>query len=133
MNDDPTLESMLRSLRPAPLPLDLRAALQSPTPSRRPLYRHIWGIAAAAAAFVLACLIFWPTSDQPAPAICIRHTESTLVHSRDLGMIERDGRLWNVQSQEWRDEELTSCSDSALRVSLVLTRHELVYSPVSFD
>lgn len=135
MKDDPTLESLLRSLRPAPLPLDLREQLKTPRPLRPSLRRYLYACAAAAAAIILCCLL-WPHSPtepsaDPAP-ICIHHKESTLVQSRDIGTIERDGRLWQVKAQEWRDEELTLCSNTPLTVRFSLTRHEIIYSPVTF-
>jgi hypothetical protein len=47
--------------------------------------------------------------------------------------VERDGMVWSLEEQHWKDEEIALCSDNPVCVHVSRDRHELVYEPVPFD
>jgi hypothetical protein len=139
MNDPHELESMLHRLRPGALPQDLRQRLATPPTApmavcpvfRRPLFVAFAAMAAAAS---VAFLLRQPEpSDSPPAPLSLLHQESTLIATRVLGYVERDGRMWSLAEQQWQDDELAACSDSPVSLRRSSERRELVYQPVSFD
>jgi hypothetical protein len=139
MSHPSDLESMLRSLRPGTLPEDMRQRLADPpaaTPSRfifprRPVLLASASMAAAACAVLLLRQPDAPVL--PAAPLSVFHQESTLLGTRVIEIVERDGMVWSLEEQHWKDEELALRSDSPVSVHLSRDRHELVYEPVPFD
>lgn len=141
MNDD-LLEAALRELRPAALPADLKARMQTqppPGPVTLPWWRDVRVIGAsllAAAATIIGMIV--PPSDShpvaPLPrSVRIHQTESTLLAERTLAVEEHDGRIWELVEQEWRDDSIALCSDSPVRVRYSETRVERLCQPVDFQ
>ena len=138
MNDDSHLEAALRSMRPGPLPPELRERMKEPPPGPiRGPWKRILATSpiAAAAAWLLWANLGPETTTAPgvAPALTIHEHRSILVESRPLKFIEHDGRLWEIAAETWREEELALCSTSPLRIQTTETNHQLVCQPVDFD
>lgn len=139
MNHPSDLESLLRSLRPGTLPADMRRRLADPPAAApvRALFAHrpvLLGIAAMAAAACAVLVLRQPeTPVTPAAPVSVFHQESTLIGTRVIEYVERDGRVWSLEEQHWKDEEIALCSDNPVRVHVSRDRHELVYEPVPFD
>ena len=135
MKDDLELESMLRELRPQKLPDDLRTRMQEP-PARPSRWKRIIvpvSLAAAAAiTFLLTIQSTSPPADESAAPITIVQQQSSLINSRVTAVIEHNGQTWELIEQEWVDEEVAVCSTTPTRVRLAVTRHELVYQPVTY-
>jgi hypothetical protein len=144
MTPDQEIESLLKSLQPAELPPELRRRMQQAPDARAekvlhfPIHRRLV-IALTAAA---ACGAAWLSLRGPdpverpaveAPAVSVRQTQSTLVATRPISLVEHDGRVWELAEQEWLDEDIALCSTSPVRVRLAETRREVVYRPVAFD
>lgn len=139
MNQPSDLESLLRSLRPGTLPADIRQRLADPPAAdparvrfrRRPV---VLGMAILAAA-ACAILVLWQPESPVTPAapLSVFHQESTLIGTRVIEYVERDGMVWSLEEQHWKDEEIALCSDNPVRVHVSRDRHELVYEPVPFD
>lgn len=138
MNEFDDLENQLRSLQPGTLPADLRQRLTCPperireTPIR---FRRVWVCSGLLAAAACAAFLLWPFSNAPSesPPVSVYHQESTLIASKPLGYVEKDGRMWSLQEQQWQDEEIAFCSNSPVTVHSTRERLELVYEPISFD
>jgi hypothetical protein len=138
MNEFDDLENQLRSLQPGTLPADLRQRLARP-PERiqeSPIrLRRVWACSGLLAAAACAVFFLWPfrnASSEPAP-VSVYHQESTLIASKPLGYVEKDGRMWSLEEQQWQDEEIAFCSNSPVTVHSTRERLELVYEPISFD
>ena len=151
MNDSSDIENMLRSLHPHDLPGDLKRRLDTP-PTRRSrpaAWRHT--LTAASAAAAAACLAWFlpkfslqsgsdsfshhpATTAIPTSApLAVHHSESTLIDSHSLGFLQRDGRMWSIEEQQWQDDEIACCSNSPVRVHQTSSRREVVCEPVRFD
>ncbi len=135
------LESLLRSLTPNTLPEDLKARLAvepSPAPSpREPAHRRMmiagFSLAAAAALVLVVREHGAPPSSPARPTVTVLHRDSSLVATRKLGFVEKDGRVFRVEERHWRDEEEALCSSSPVSVRLHEDRREIIYQPVRFD
>jgi len=149
MKDD-ELENLMRSLKPAPLPSDLKARL-SPEPMRPRPKQGRWKVFLTAAATFAIALFSWsvfndrdsPTADStfetpnsPAPVpnlpVSVLKTDSTLLNSRTLAIKKIDGELWEVAEEEWRDDTLALCSAGPVKLNSTVIRREIVCSPVQF-
>ena len=73
-----------------------------------------------------------PQPDEREQAITVLQQQSSLVDSRVIAIIEREGQTWELTEQEWLDEEIAICSISPVQVRLTATRHELIYRPVIY-
>lgn len=132
--NDLSLETMLRQMRPAPLPEDVCAQLQDePTKYRASLVRHrlMLGLLGVAV-FLLLCMV-WPSSPPPASAITLHQQESTLLRSKRIALEKHDQIWWEQCEQEWLDEEFTLSSNHPAMVRFARTRHEVVWQPVDFQ
>jgi hypothetical protein len=133
MNDS-SLETLLRQMRPAPLPADVCAHLQDEPPKyRAPLIKRplLLGLLSAAA-LLLLCLL-WPGTPASAPVITLHQQESTLLRSKRIALEKHDQVWWEQCEQEWLDEEFTLCSNHPALVRFARTRHEVVWQPVDFQ
>lgn len=133
MNDS-SLETMLRQMRPSPLPDDVRAHLQNePAKYRASLIKHplMLGLFTTAALLIL-CLI-WPSSPSPPSAVTLHQQESTLLRSKRIALEKHDQVWWERCEQEWLDQEFTVCSDNPAMVRFSRTRHEVIWQPVEFQ
>lgn len=141
MNAPDDLETLLRSLSPNALPADLAARLEgeprSAAISRSPAMRLWVGIGGSLAAAATVALMVLETSKPSAspayPAVTVLHRDSSLVATRELGFLEKEGRLFRVEERQWRDEEEALCSSSPVSVRFHEDRREIVYQPVRFD
>lgn len=138
MNEFNDLENQLRSLSPGTLPDDVKLRLaHPPEPAEMKSFRlrHFLFAGAALATAACAVLMLRPShaiSPEPAP-VSLYHQESTLISAKPMGYVERDGRMWSLEEQQWRDEEIALCSNSPVTLRATRERVELVYEPVSFD
>jgi len=137
MNDDAELETLLRGLRPGKLPADLIATMKHP-PARDTLpwwRRPVIFVAPLAAALAIAFFLHQsaPTRPPGPQAVTFRQSQSTLLQSRPLEMVQIEGQLWELAEQEWLDEDTALCSAAPVKVKLTEIRHELVWQPVRFD
>lgn len=135
------LEMLLRSLSPNALPADLAARLEDEPPSASASgggTRRLWmGIAGSLAAAAAVAMMI-PETSKPAasparPAVTVLHRDSSLVATRELGFLEKEGRLFRVEERHWRDEEEALCSSTPVSVRLHEDRREIIYQPVRFD
>lgn len=136
MKDDLDLESQLRNLRPQVLPTDLQARMEEPPARPSPWKRIVAPAILASAAAIWAIVLNFPSAappqDQSAEPVTIVQQQSSLVGSRVIAVIEREGQAWELTEQEWLDEEIAICSTSPVQVRLTATRHELIYQPVPY-
>lgn len=138
MNEFDDLENQLRSLSPGTLPDDVKQRLAHPpqvVEMNGFRIRHL--VFAGSALAAAACVLFMlrPSdviSPEPAP-VSIYHQESTFISAKPMGYVERDGRMWSLEEQQWQDEEIAFCSNSPVTLHSSRERVELVYEPVSFD
>lgn len=142
MNDD-NLEKLIRSLKPAPLPADLKTRMR-PEPMRPNGFVSRQNITIAAVAAVLigmVCLAVFLRSDPPVDVVArvseapvsVLKKDSTLLSSRILAIEEHEGQLWEVSEEEWRDDTLALCSAGPTKLNSTVIRRELVCSPVKFQ
>jgi hypothetical protein len=136
MKDDLDLEAQLKQLRPKPLPVDLEARMESP-PARpfrwkRLVVPTLLLATAALWAFFVAPPSASPPPDQGPEPITIVQQRSSLIESRVIAVIEREGEAWEITEQEWLDEEIAICSTSPVEVRLTTTRQELICEPVIY-
>lgn len=132
------LENHLRSLRPGTLPADLSQRLaHAPemTAGNRIQFRSLAVVSGLLAAAACVALLLWPSQPRPADSapVSVYHQESTLITSKPLGYVEKNGRMWSLEEQQWQDEEIAFCSNSPVTVHSTRERVELVYEPISFD
>jgi hypothetical protein len=138
MNEFDDLENQLRSLSPGTLPDDVKLRLaQSPQAVDMKGFRIRHLVFAGSALAAAACELFmlrpsYVISPEPA-SVSIYHQESTLISAKPMGYVERDGRMWSLEEQQWQDEEIALCSNSPITLRSTRERVELVYEPVSFD
>lgn len=146
MNDQ-ELENLVKSLKPSPLPGDLRDRLAT-EPSRTtssPRSRMIFiALSIAAAAVVVFCgtiLFHQPEAasdplvegkEQKRP-VSVVQKDSTLLSSRLLSIEEYDGELWGVSEEEWRDDTLVLYSGGPSQLSSTVIRREVVCAPLEFQ
>ncbi len=133
MNDS-SIETMLRQMRPAPLPTEVCEHLQDePVKYRVALIKRplLLGLLSAAALLILCFL--WPSAPSPAPAVTLHQQESTLLRSNRIALEKHDQVWWEKWEQEWLDEEVTLCSSNPALVRFTRTRHEVVWQPVEFQ
>lgn len=133
MNDS-SFETMLRQMRPAPLPADVCAHLQDePAKYRAPRIKRplLLGLLSAAA-LTLLCLL-WPGAPMPAPAVTLHQQESTLLRSKRIALEKHDQVWWEQCEQEWLDEEITLCSNNPAVVRFTSKRREVVWQPINFQ
>lgn len=137
MNPSSDLENLLRSLTPGELPDDLRERLiDGPANPRTPKPLRRWFLrigAPLAAAATLAVMIRPSRPPAPAPPVSVHHIDSELIRSTRLGVVEENGRFYQVEERVWRDDESAVCSGTPVRINLGADRRELVYQPVRFD
>lgn len=142
MNDN-DLENLIRSLKPSPLPGDLKARMSAEpmrpkvTGARRQLF-----IAAAAAVLVgVITVTTFMRPDRPAETVSsdlespvsVIKKDSTLLNSRTLAIKEHNGQLWEVSEEEWQDDTLALCSVGPTKLNSTVIRREVVCSPVEFQ
>lgn len=146
-NDE--LENLMRSLKPAPLPADLKKRL-SPEPMRPKPAATQWKLLLVSAAVVAVGLfsVFImnlmdspqeapsSTANTPMPIaetpVSVLKTDSTLLNSRTLEIKEVEGRLWEISEEEWRDDTLALCSAGPVKLNSTVIRREIVCSPLEF-
>jgi hypothetical protein len=138
MNEFNDLENQLRSLQPGTLPADLRQRLAHPPERLReaPIrFRRVMIGSGMIAAAACAVFMMWPSRHVPSDSapVSVYHQESTLIASKPLGYVEKNGRMWSLEEQQWQDEEIAFCSNSPVTVHSTRDRVELVYEPISFD
>ena len=138
MNEFNDLENHLRSLRPGTLPVDLRQRLAHAPETiggSRIRFRSPAVVSGLLAAAACAAFLLWPSQPRPAGSapVSVYHQESILIASKPLGYVEKNGRLWSMEEQQWQDEEIAFCSNSPVTVHSTRERVELVYEPISFD
>ena len=145
MNDH-DLENLIGSLKPAPLPDDLKARMSAePRPPQKPRnYRGLFAATgvAAAAILVMAGIISILRPDRPADMaslpeepnrpVSVVKKDSTLLNSRILSIEEHDGELWEVAEEEWRDDTLALYTGGPSRLRSTVIRREVVCSPLKF-
>lgn len=144
MNDH-DLEKLIRSLKPAPLPEDIRMRLSTgPVRKKRPGNRKVILIAFAAAAAVTmmvgisislrpeAPTEMSATPQESGPPVSVIKRDSTLLSSRVLSIREYEGELWEVSEEEWRDDTLALYSAGPSQLSATVIRREVVCSPLKF-
>lgn len=133
MNEE-SIETLLRHMRPQPLPADVCAALQEPPVKFRPIARH--RLMAIAAILLLGAVLCWLSLPGPAdtePVLTIRHQESTLLSSKRLELRQQNQEWWEKCEQEWLDQETALCSNSPAVVRYTCKRREVVWQPVDFQ
>lgn len=142
---DHDLEDLLRSLKPSPLPNDLKTRL-APEPIR-PRQSGRWRTVAIAAAAVVAIglfstAVFLKPEQQagaevaviePEAPVSVLRKDSTLLNSRTLAIKEIKGQLWEISEEEWRDHTLALCSVGPTELNSTVIRREVVCSPVEFQ
>lgn len=130
--DDAFLTRQLRALRPAELPGELREQMSHPPSRDRRLPGRVWlRMTLAAAAAVVIGVFLTPGSG--VDPVSVSRRDSTLLGSTSLEVVERDGRLWEVVEQLWRDEESLLCTTTPVVVHHQADRREIVARPVHFD
>lgn len=143
MNDQ-DLEDLIHSLKPAPLPADLKTRMAAEPMRLRSStrWRSISIAAAAVAVGVLSFLVFFqsekPAEDDVASTdveapVSVLKKDSTLLRSRTLAVKEVEGQLWEVFEEEWRDDTLALCTVGPTRLNSTVIRREVVCSPVEFQ
>jgi len=138
MKPSSDLETLLRTLSPGNLPDDLQLRLiDEPVSSRpRPWFGKLLAFGtplAAAAALVLMFRQSSTTTPASVPPVTVHHIDSELIRSTRLGVVEEDGRFYQVEERIWRDDESAVCSGTPVSINLGADRRELVYQPVQFD
>lgn len=142
---DQDLEDLIRSLKPSPLPDDLKTRL-APEPIR-PRQSRRWRTVAIAAAAVVAIglfstVVFLKPKQQagagvaviePEAPVSVLRKDSTLLNSRTLAIKEIEGQLWEISEEEWRDHTLALCSVGPTELNSTVIRREVVCSPVEFQ
>lgn len=141
MNAPDDLETLLRSLAPNTLPVDLRDRLREEPRCTRPLrvIKRRFLVATGAALAAAAALAFMardpsaPEAPASGQTVTVLHRDSELVSSRSLGLVEKGGRLFRVEERHWRDEEAALSSGTPVSVRLHADRREIIYQPVRYD
>ena len=149
-NDE--LENLMRSLKPAPLPDDLKARLSAePLRQKQKANHGRWQFAGAAAAMLaIGLFVFFimtqrdsskneqdpplitlsPSEESP---VSVLKTDSTLLNSRTLAIKEIEGQLWEISEEQWRDDTLALCSAGPVKLNSTVIRREIVCSPLEFQ
>lgn len=129
---DAYLTRQLLSLRPAELPVELRLRMSHPPARDRHRPARVWlplSLAAAAAAAIGVFLAVFASD----VSVSVSRRDSTLLGSTPLAVVERDGRLWEVVEQRWRDEVSLLSTATPVVVHHLADRREIVARPVHFD
>ena len=137
MKDDDHFIEMLKQMRIAPMPADLKDRLaEEPRTGRRGLRSpFVWVPALAAAACV--CFLIArspsgaPTVNDPAVVNLLQY-DSTLLSSETVEITEDDGVFHEIVEREWRDELSARSSGSPLAADAVVVRRERVRVPIHF-
>jgi len=128
-----SLAGEIRRLRPAPLPPELRQSLAMPPPRRAAFPRWVPIALSAAAALVMGLLSIPLLTDTATAGISVWRVDSTMLGTTPLGIVERNGRAWELIEEHWSDEERLLCSTTPVTVSRRSERREIVVQPVTFD
>ncbi len=140
MNDH-ELEKNLRSLRPAPLPSEVRARLkEEPAIQPRRHHRRNLGFAIAAVLVAAATLVALLTPKQSDPAMAreedthysVVQQEAVLLSSRTLETREHNGQLWELVEIQWREDTVSICTATTATVRATEIRPERVWVPVQY-
>lgn len=137
MKDDDHFIEMLKQMRIAPMPADLKARLaEEPRTGRRgPRSSLFWAPGLAAAACV-CFLISRSPSDPPSfedPSIVnLLQYDTTLISSETIEITEDEGHFHEVVEREWRDELSARSLGSPLAADAVVVRRERVRVPIHF-
>lgn len=136
-------DSFLKQLKPAPLPLALRARLaQPPAPVVENTMPHSWRerlvsllpIAAALAIGLMLHRHAGRVEPQEAEAnVTVRHHEKILLQSKRLQLFEVDGGYWELLQQQWKEESTVANTHSPILIRSSEIKHTLVCAPVTFD
>ncbi|MEM7011816.1 MAG: hypothetical protein AAF585_10065 [Verrucomicrobiota bacterium] len=136
MKQDDPIEELLHSLKPGPLPDELKRMKEpkvaSPT---KPIWRSRTWLAAAAAAMVALPGLAWVLQNAGSDGekqVSILQMDSELLSSKTLATREHAGQLWNIVEEEWRDETVMLFSMTPVRVRSTEIRREIVCKPVQF-
>lgn len=147
---DHDLENLVRSLRPAPLPGDLRTRLSAePLRLKKPgnHRRVLVSLAMAAAAIMLMVAIILllrpdrpdrpaklvSSPEEPGRPVSVIKKDSTLLSSRVLSIEEYDGELWEISEEEWRDDTLALYSGGPSQLNSTAIRRDVVCTPLKFQ
>lgn len=142
---DHDLEDLIRSLKPGPLPADLkeRMAPEPMRPRQFGRWRNVFIAAAAAIAIgIFSAVVFFKSEQstetevvviEPDAPVSVLKQDSTLLNSRTLAIKEIEGQLWEVCEEEWRDHTLALCTAGPTELNSTVIRREVVYSPLEFQ
>ena len=137
MKDDDHFIDMLKQMRIAPMPADLKDRLaEEPRTGRGGLRsRLLWAPGLAAAAAV--CFLITRSPSEPPlvedPAIVnLLQYDTTLISSETIEITEDAGVFHEVVEREWRDEMSARSSGSPLAADAVVVRRERVRVPIHF-
>jgi hypothetical protein len=142
MNEDLS-DSFLKQLKPAPLPLALRARLaHPPAPVVENIMSHSWrerlvSLLPIAAALAMGLLLHRHAgraeSQEAEPNVTVRHHEKILLQSKRLQIFEVDGGYWELLQQQWKEESTVANTHSPIFIRSSEIKHTLVCAPVTFD
>lgn len=133
----------LKQLKPAPLPVALRARLaQPPAPVVEDVVHHRWrdrlvSLLPIAAALAIGMLLHRPSTQVDRPkaetAVTLRHHEKILLGSKRVKLFEVDGAYWELLQQQWKEESSVVNTHSPVLIRSSEIKHTLVCAPVIFD
>jgi hypothetical protein len=136
-------DSFLKQIKPAPLPVALRARLAQP-PLRvvdhamllswKARLTSMLPIAAALAIGMLLHRQSVRVEPQASePEVTVRHHQKTLLQSKRLQLFEVDGGYWELLQQQWKEESTVANTHSPIFIRSSEIKHTLVCAPVTFD